>query len=622
MIVDFFRKGRGQSKGPLDYFLGKDRKREHAKILSGDEREIADLIDSSPYTKKYTSGCLSFYEDDLTPEVKAKLMKDFEQCLFPGMGESQYRVLWIEHRDKDNLETGKKRLELNFLIPNVELGTGDRLQPFFYKADQSRVDLFKKVVNFQHQLHDPDDPEFRQATTTQKNLPKLIKDIRAVIDIEAQKAVEAGLITDRASMVQWLIDLGLEVENQKNKSISIKNPHSTSENSRNIKLTGTIYEQNFRVTAASADLTKQASDRYRREARKRYEGDLQRYHAHLDYKSRELEEKYRHGEARYIDPSQHSDGRSLDADGHLSQGTQESPSHSHQGADTATVGADPSPTSALASIEPLEPRNSESSQHKKNPYYFDYSLSFSDSYFAYHNHLFRVREQKQMGRDPSPRSEVTAGRSHPSAEDRSIQTSHDQPLQRPESPEWEKIANEYDLTSTSISRYRRTTAAAQAATASARRSLESYTGASWDYRAVKELHSDFKHQAQRGGPSSGQISGDCAEVRRADNLTAFFADSTGQLGYAVTRTLQDLSKWLENRDRSASDTADLGTTGNREANKATSATNLGKTHLSTAVSREVRSFDRGGIFKALGELDRRKVAKKNLDNDYDSPMPF
>ena len=51
MIVEFFHKGRGQSTGPLDYFLGKDRKREHAKILSGDEREIADLIDSSPYAK-------------------------------------------------------------------------------------------------------------------------------------------------------------------------------------------------------------------------------------------------------------------------------------------------------------------------------------------------------------------------------------------------------------------------------------------------------------------------------------------------------------------------------------------------------------------------------------------
>ena len=61
MIVDFFKKrGTGGSTGPIDYFLGKDRDREHAKILSGDLEEVAELIDSSPYVKKYTAGCLSF----------------------------------------------------------------------------------------------------------------------------------------------------------------------------------------------------------------------------------------------------------------------------------------------------------------------------------------------------------------------------------------------------------------------------------------------------------------------------------------------------------------------------------------------------------------------------------
>ena len=35
MIVEFFKRGTGGSTGPIDYFLGKDRNREHAKILSG-----------------------------------------------------------------------------------------------------------------------------------------------------------------------------------------------------------------------------------------------------------------------------------------------------------------------------------------------------------------------------------------------------------------------------------------------------------------------------------------------------------------------------------------------------------------------------------------------------------
>lgn len=60
MIVQFFRYGNGMSKGPLNYLLGKDRKRDHAKILSGDEQEIAGLIDSSPYAKNIRADVLVF----------------------------------------------------------------------------------------------------------------------------------------------------------------------------------------------------------------------------------------------------------------------------------------------------------------------------------------------------------------------------------------------------------------------------------------------------------------------------------------------------------------------------------------------------------------------------------
>lgn len=178
MIVQFFRYGNGMSKGPLDYLLGKDRKREFANVLQGNEQEIAGLIDSSPYAKKYTSGCLSFYEGDLSQEAKHTIMADFEKCLFPGMNPDQYRILWIEHKDKVNEETNERRLELNFLIPNTEIITGQRLQPFFHKSDLSRVDLFKKITNFAYDLHNPDDPLFQQAITSKKSLPKAVAEIK------------------------------------------------------------------------------------------------------------------------------------------------------------------------------------------------------------------------------------------------------------------------------------------------------------------------------------------------------------------------------------------------------------------------------------------------------------
>ena len=37
---------------------------------------------------------------------------------------NQYSILWVEHQDKG-------RLELNFVIPNMELQSGKRLQPYY-----------------------------------------------------------------------------------------------------------------------------------------------------------------------------------------------------------------------------------------------------------------------------------------------------------------------------------------------------------------------------------------------------------------------------------------------------------------------------------------------------------
>lgn len=56
MIVKFFRRGAGRGSGSVDYLLGKNRDREGATLDRGDPDMIQDLIDSSPYAKKYTSG--------------------------------------------------------------------------------------------------------------------------------------------------------------------------------------------------------------------------------------------------------------------------------------------------------------------------------------------------------------------------------------------------------------------------------------------------------------------------------------------------------------------------------------------------------------------------------------
>jgi hypothetical protein len=75
-------------------------------------------------------------------------MASFERVLMPGLDKDQYSILWVEHEDKG-------RLELNFLIPNTELLTGRRLQPYYDRADRPRIDAWQTIVNGRLGLHDP-----------------------------------------------------------------------------------------------------------------------------------------------------------------------------------------------------------------------------------------------------------------------------------------------------------------------------------------------------------------------------------------------------------------------------------------------------------------------------------
>ncbi len=388
MIVQFFRYGNGLSKGPLDYLLGKDRDRDYAKVLQGDVSEVSGLIDTSPFAKKYTSGCLSFYEHDLSDQDKQQIMQNFEQALFPGMDQSQYRVLWIEHQDKKNEETGKRRLELNFLIPNIEILTGQRLQPYFDRADRSRVDLFKKITNYEYQLHDADDPLYQQDIKHAKNLPKAVNEIKETLNILATKAVENGLITDRQSMKTWLLDLGLEISRETKKSLSIKNPNNDDPNARPIKLKGAIYEQDFRLTEESERLTIAASERYRREAEQRNQSNIQRYAEYSAKRSTELEQQYRQHQSGYTAETERSNERDIAADQQDDSPNQTTAAAGHERSIAITTTADQAAPSELAAIERLEPRNSSSSQIKENPYFIEYSPDFTGMYNAYQQHLF------------------------------------------------------------------------------------------------------------------------------------------------------------------------------------------------------------------------------------------
>jgi len=150
MIVKFFQRSKEKGSKPVNYFLGENKDRKFARVLSGDPIVTEHLINATKYEHKYKSGVLSFTEraDEISEADKFKIMREFEQTLFPGLEPDQYDVLWIEHSDKGiDANNPIGRLELNFLIPCQELRSGKRLQPYFAGADKPRVNAWKNIIN-------------------------------------------------------------------------------------------------------------------------------------------------------------------------------------------------------------------------------------------------------------------------------------------------------------------------------------------------------------------------------------------------------------------------------------------------------------------------------------------
>ncbi|WP_419844313.1 relaxase/mobilization nuclease domain-containing protein, partial [Actinobacillus pleuropneumoniae] len=65
--------------------------------------------------------------------------------MFAGLEPEQYNIAWVQHTDKG-------RLELNFVIPNVEMTSGKRLQPYYDRADRPLAENFKQVINHEYSL--------------------------------------------------------------------------------------------------------------------------------------------------------------------------------------------------------------------------------------------------------------------------------------------------------------------------------------------------------------------------------------------------------------------------------------------------------------------------------------
>ena len=286
MIVKFHARGVGGGSGPVDYLLGKEGDRYGATLDRGNPNDIKALIDSSPYAKKYTSGVLSFEEADLSRATKDHLMTSFEKALLPGLDADQYACLWVEHKDKG-------RLELNFVVPNIELTRGKRLQPYFDRADRPRINAWQTGMNARLSLQDPNDPMKKRELVTPRNLPPLKQEAARVITDSLLRLADSGEIKDRRDVVQRLEGAGFTVCRQTAKSISIADP----DGGRNIRLKGMMYEQNFRFGPELRGEIEAASERYRNASSERIRDARDVYQRCVEIKRDENKRRYKRPES-------------------------------------------------------------------------------------------------------------------------------------------------------------------------------------------------------------------------------------------------------------------------------------------------------------------------------------
>lgn len=269
MIVKFLpNKGGGSAGATMNYLLGRRRDREHTRILQGNPELTERLADNLDFKRRYTVGVLSFEESNISETAKREIMASFEQSLLAGLEADQYNICWIEHKDKD-------RLELNFVIPNVELTTGKRLQPYYDRADRPLVESWKQVINHQYGLSDPHDPRKAQAVKIDPHrLPESVQAIKKTIGRVIHQQIEKGAVTSRTGVLELLTQSGFEIARITDKSISVKNPSGK----RNIRLEGFIYENRRFGSELGAERTRARQD-YDRTSAQRYNealGNLQR----------------------------------------------------------------------------------------------------------------------------------------------------------------------------------------------------------------------------------------------------------------------------------------------------------------------------------------------------------
>jgi hypothetical protein len=262
MLIKFFRNGKGAGAGPVGYLvadkvLAYDDNRDLIRdadgqpvtvtrdplpgVLRGNPDRTEALIDASRHQWTYRAGVISFAATDApSEEQQAEVMDHFGRLAFAGLDPTQYEVLWVRHTHED-------RVELHFCTPRLELTSGRSLNiaPPGY---QNAFDSLRDVMNQRHGWADPMELERIQEVRDTIEAPTRAQG-RDELHAWLQDQISVGLITDRATMLDGLVDAGFDIPRAGKAYLTAQDP-DTGERWR---LKGEIFHENWQADTAERE---------------------------------------------------------------------------------------------------------------------------------------------------------------------------------------------------------------------------------------------------------------------------------------------------------------------------------------------------------------------------------
>ena len=250
MHLKFLARGTGSAAAAATYLLAEwdaaGTRRAAVEVLRGDPHKVAAVADSLPFKHRYTSGLVAWSpEDNPTPAEIERVVDEFEETAWAGLEGDRYVWSAVLHRDDDG------GVHVHLFAARCELATGRSLN-IAPPGWQKTFDPLRDALNYEHGWSRPDDPArarpFRPSPSrayldaeTLRAGWEVEPNPRELIGQHLMARVSAGTVTDRASVVRALEELGLEVPRQGERYVTARHP----ETGDRWRLKGTLYERDF-----------------------------------------------------------------------------------------------------------------------------------------------------------------------------------------------------------------------------------------------------------------------------------------------------------------------------------------------------------------------------------------